>query len=321
LQHSRAQLLWPPVARQRRCSVRDFRGGIRGASKHFSAERTTVREQQLASHFKLGGRKTMSERTAVTGFTESEHRAIERFLTARTVPLCYQAGGRAFVQGTGTFYRNESDLFLVTAAHVLQGIDAALLGVPDRPLGNVSVWNLNDVTIHHPKNIEDFDVAVVELHNPNFKARIASEWQCVTESEAVLPFDKSGEFLIAGYPAETVEDRQGTLTPTPMLQLFTKKYEGAINASVPEYDLLLKYNRVATGIFGSERKTPALQGVSGGVVYAVAPSTSAVWSPEAIFRPAGIQVAMKHDEYIRIKRWTLVRRLVQAVREQRAKAG
>ena len=262
----------------------------------------------------------MSKHVTVTGFTKSEHRAIERFLTARTVPLCYQSGGRAFVQGTGAFYRSEDDLFLVTAAHVLQGIDASLLGVPDRPFGSVSVWNLNDVTIHHPKNIEDFDVAIVELNNPNFKARVASQWQCVTESEVASPMEESGEFLIAGYPTETVDDRNGTLTPEPMLQLFTKKFEGVVDSPVPEYDLLLKYNRTAKGIFGSERKTPALKGVSGAVVYAAAPSTPTVWSPESVFRPVGIQVSMKHDEYVRVKRWPLINRLVQIIREQRAKS-
>lgn len=261
----------------------------------------------------------MNEPVAITGFTESEHRAIERFLTARTVPLCYQSNDRAFVQGTGTFYRNDDDLFLITAAHVLQGIDASLLGVPDRPVGNVSVWNLNDVIIHHPKNIEDFDVAVIELQNPNFKARVASEWQCITESEVASPIDESKEFLIAGYPAETVEDRNGTLTPAPMLQLFTKKFEGNIEEPVREYDLLLRYDHVAKGIFGKERKTPALQGVSGAVVYVATPSTSAVWSPETAFRPVGMQVAMKHDEYIRVKRWSLISRLVQVIREQRSK--
>jgi Trypsin len=262
----------------------------------------------------------MSERVATTGFTESEHRAIERFLTARTVPLCYQSGGRAFVQGTGTFYRNEDELFLVTAAHVLQGIDASLLGVPDRPHGSVSVWNLNDVTIHHPKNIEDFDIAVIELNNPNFKARVASEWQCVTESEAALPIDESRDFLISGYPTETVKDQDGTLTPAPMLQLFTKKYVGNIDPPVPEYDLLLKYSRSATDIFGAQRKTPALQGVSGAVVYAASQSTTTVWSPETVFRPVGIQVSMKHDEYVRVKRWSLVSRLLQVIREQRGGA-
>jgi hypothetical protein len=194
---------------------------------------------------------------AITGFTEAEHRAIERFLTARTVPLCYQANDRAFVRGTGTFYQSDDDLFLITAAHVLQGIDASLLGVPDRPVGDVSVWNLNDVTIHHPRNIEDFDVAVIELQNPNFKARVASEWQCITESEVASRIDESKEFLVAGYPAETVEDRNGTLTPAAMLQLFTKKFEGNIEEPVSEYDLLLRYNHAAKGIF-PESVTPPL---------------------------------------------------------------
>jgi hypothetical protein len=258
----------------------------------------------------------VNERVAVTGFTESEHRAIERFLTARTVPLCYQANDRAFVQGTGTFYRTGDDLYLVTAAHVLKDVDVASLGVPDRPVGSVSVWHLGDVTVHHPKNSDDFDVAVIELNNANFKTHVVPEWQCVTESEATLPVNDEGEFLIAGYPTETVKDINGTLTPAPMLQLFTKKYANP-RAPVPEYDLLLKYNRTAKGIFGAERDTPTLNGVSGAIVYARSELPSAVWSPEGTFRPAGIQVSMKHDEYIRVKRWSLISRLVQIIREQR----
>ena len=183
----------------------------------------------------------------------------------------------------------------------------------------MSVWNLNDVTIHHPKNTEDFDIAVIELNSQNFKSQVASQWQCVTESEVSSPIDESQEFLIAGYPTETVEDQDGTLTPAPMLQLFTKKFDGAIDLPVPDYDLLLKYNRIAKGIFGTDRRTPKLQCVSGAIVYASAPSTSAIWSPEAVFRPVGIQVSMTHDEYVRVKRWALIKQLVQLIREQRVK--
>jgi len=245
----------------------------------------------------------MTSRTSTAGFNDSEHRAIERFLTSRTVPLTYQKDGKAFVQGTGCFYRTNDDLFLVTAAHVLQGIDPALLGVPDRPVGNVGVWHLSDIAIYHPRDTENFDIVVIELLNPDFKTQVASSWQYIDESEIFDDPEIGAEFLIGGYPSASVEDRDGTLTPAPMLQLFTKSYEPPPSETLPEYDLLLRYKHSGRGIYGAERATPSLHGVSGATVYAKTQSNSAVWSPEAIFRPVGIQVSMKHDEFVRVKKW------------------
>jgi hypothetical protein len=257
-------------------------------------------------------------REPVTGFTQSEHRAIERFLNARTIPLCYERDGRAFVQGTGTFFRLRGKLYLVTAAHILEGIEPALLGVPDRPSGNVSVWNLNDITIHHPRDTENFDIAVIELLNQNFHARVASSWHFIDESDVVEPEAGQDEYLLAGYPTETVEDKNGKLTPQPMLQLFTKRYQEPHNESEADHDLLLSYPKTARGIFGDERSTPRLQGVSGAAVYVRVKQTSAVWSPEQVFRPVGLQVRMKHGEFIRIKRWMLLWRLFELIEQAKS---
>jgi hypothetical protein len=241
-------------------------------------------------------------REPVTGYTQSEHRAIERFLNARTIPLCYQHNGRTFVQGTGTFFRLRGKLFLVTAAHILEGIDPSLLGVPDRPSVNVSVWNLNDITIHHPRDTEKFDIAAIELLNPNFHARVASSWHFIDEADVVEPQCEENEYLLAGYPTETVEDKNGTLTPQPMLQLFTKRFEEPGSDKAPDFDLLLKYPKVGRSIFGAERRTPRLQGVSGAAVYVRTTQESVVWSPEQLFRPVGLQVSMQHGDFIRVKR-------------------
>lgn len=253
-------------------------------------------------------------REPITEYTQSEHRAIERFLSARTIPLCYEHHGRAFVQGTGTFFRLSGKLFLVTAAHVLEGIDPALLGVPDQPIGNVAVWNLNDITIHHPRDTENFDVAVIELLNPNFHARVASSWHFIDEADVIEPEEvEEDEYLLAGYPTETVEDRNGILTPQPMLQLFTKRLDKSEHDNATDYDLLLRYPKIGRSIFGAERNTPRLQGVSGAAVYVRTKQESAVWSPAQLFRPVGLQASAQHGDFIRVKRWMLLWRLFDLI--------
>lgn len=205
---------------------------------------------------------------------------------------------------------------MVTAAHVLEGIDAALLGVPDRPAGNVPVWHLKDVRVHHPRDTESFDVAVIELRDAAFWERVASSWTHIDEAEVHANDDETSEFLVAGYPTEKVHNRTGVLTPEPILQLFTSKYEAERAVSIPEYDLLLRYPRTGKGIFGGERSTPKLQGVSGALVYGRFPP-SQVWAVPDILRPVGIQVSMKHGDFIRVKRWSLVQHLIELVREHR----
>ena len=258
----------------------------------------------------------MTARTPITGFNESEHRAIERFLTARTVPLAYEGDEGPTVRGTGSFYRTGNDLFLVTAAHVFDGIDPSRLGVPDRPSGNVSIWNLDDIRVYHPKDTDNFDVAVVRFLNPNFIARVASSWESVHESEVIVDTTAIAEFLIAGYPAVTVASKNGTLTPAPMLQLFTKRFEGKADPPTADFELLLRYGRKARALFGDELSTPALGGVSGALVYAKCKINSSVWSPEAVLRPVGVQVSMKHDQYVRVKSWVLIHRLIELIREK-----
>lgn len=263
----------------------------------------------------------MSDRETTTGFTESELRAVERFLTTRTVPLTYATSVRAGVHGTGVFFRSEGELFLVTAAHVLQGIDPALLGIPDRPYGSAGVWNLGDITIHHPKAHDTFDVAVIELLNPTFVDRVVKQWQFVDEAEVSSDLNLKDEYVIAGYPDEAVEFQDGVLVPKPMLQLFTKPYEGPLEEATPDHDFLLRYGRTGTGVFGAPRPMPNLKGVSGAAVYEVNPPSATVWSPEQILRPAGIQISFKPGAYARVTKWSLVAHLISLVRERRVPVG
>lgn len=71
---------------------------------------------------------------AVNGYTDQELRSIEEFLLSRTVPLlCVDGGGQPVMHGTGSFYRIGDRRLLVTAAHVVQGINVANIGIRSTP--------------------------------------------------------------------------------------------------------------------------------------------------------------------------------------------
>jgi hypothetical protein len=53
------------------------------------------------------------------GFSESEAEAIKEFLRLCTVPLVCEKDEKLALLGTGTFFRLEGLLWLVTAAHVI----------------------------------------------------------------------------------------------------------------------------------------------------------------------------------------------------------
>src|SRR5262245_30009196 len=122
--------------------------------------------------------------TTTTGIPLLEHAVMGQFLAARAVPLTYEHDGKAVVHGTGLFFRFRGVVFLVTAAHVLEGIHIPNIGVPDRHDGDgVPVWSLGDIRRHWPVESQPYDFTVVELLNPNFLERVAARWQFIDESE------------------------------------------------------------------------------------------------------------------------------------------
>lgn len=251
-----------------------------------------------------------------TGFSSAEMGAIQRFLISCTVPLVYQTDDSTIVEGTGFFYRHGASRFLVTAAHVLVGHDPNRFGIPERPGENVYVWHLGDAMIHHPVKHEEHDVAVVQLQDGDFTRVAEAGWFFFGESNVAEEPLVATDYVIAGYPTKSVEERNGQLAPTELTQIYTGPYDGSIEGSHSKFDLLLRYGKQANGMYGARKNTPELGGISGAAVFSVSRSPSAVWAPERVLKLAGVEVSCKHSKYIRAKRWSLVAHIFGLLREQ-----
>jgi hypothetical protein len=57
---------------------------------------------------------------SLTGFSATQLQAIEAFLLACTVPLVREEDDKLRLLGTGTVFRLEGQLWLVTASHVIR---------------------------------------------------------------------------------------------------------------------------------------------------------------------------------------------------------
>lgn len=191
-----------------------------------------------------------------------------------------------------------------------------MLGVPERAGKDVSVWNFGHATIYHPRNTDDHDVAVIELRDTEFVERARSGWTFL-DSGNVAPEDFQPEnYLIAGYPDSMVRYNEGALAPSALMQLYTGLYSGDVVSDRGEFDLFLRYGEQAGNTYGFAKETPHLGGASGALVFGLAGRPSGIWSPQAVLKIAGVQVAFVHAKYVRAKKWTLLQHVLQLVLSQ-----
>lgn len=236
-------------------------------------------------------------------------RSIEKFLGSCTVPLVYQADNRTFVHGTGTFVKFGARRYLVTAAHIFSGIDPACLAVPEAPT-NAHIWTLGNITIHHPKEKDEFDVAVVRLEDDDFCDRISKGWRFLEPHNVSATSLASSDYIVAGYPTVTVEKKVGLLVPQALMQLYTGPYDGPVEGGRSNLDIFLRYSRNAEGAYGDTKPTPDLSGISGASVWNIDTKPNGLWAPESILKIVGVQVSFKHSSYLRAKSWALVSEVV-----------
>lgn len=248
-----------------------------------------------------------------TGLPVEEMDTLKRFFLSCTVPIVYQSEADAQVFGTGTFVEYQGRPFLISAGHVFDRVDANRLGVPERSGRDVDIWHFGYCTVHHPRNTDEFDVAIVQLQDDEFISRARSGWHFLNEGNIAPSNATFDHYVVAGYPDETVEFVDGVLRPTELTQLYTGIYDGEIEGSRTEYDLFLRYGREAKTAFGAVKETPQLGGASGAAVYGRASRAEGVWAPESILSVVGIQVSSLHSKYVRVKKWQLVQQILSFV--------
>lgn len=253
----------------------------------------------------------------ITGLSLPEQASIKKFLVSCTVPLVYRAKERAGVLGTGAFFATESRSFFITAAHLFPGADPNMMGVPERGGEDGAVSGFGHATIHHPRNTDDHDVAVIELEDSEFIQRAKSGWTFLDASNVAADDFQSENYLIAGYPDATVRYKDGVLTPSALMQLYTGPYKDDVVGGRGEFDFFLRYGEEAGNVYGFTKETPHLGGASGALVFGLAERPVGIWSPQAVLKIVGVQVAFVHAKYVRAKRWTLLQHVLGIVLSHR----
>ncbi len=262
----------------------------------------------------------MRSLTETTGLSLPELGTLEQFLVGCTVPLVYQSAERTGVLGTGAFFWFDGRPCLVTAGHLFQDADPNKIGVPERAGKDVAMWYLGHATIHHPRNTDEHDVAVIELLDEEFIERARSGWTFLNESNLAATDAQFENYLIAGYPDTTVTYENATLRPSALFQLYTAPYVGEVDGGRGEFDLFFRYSREAGNTYGLPKETPHLGGASGALVYGLADRPPGIWSPESVLKIVGIEVAFVHSKYVRAKKWALLQHVLSIVAGKRQAA-
>lgn len=251
--------------------------------------------------------------TEITGLSLPELASIEHFLVGCTVPLVYQSDERTGILGTGGFVSFKGRVFFVTAGHLFKNADPNRMGIPERAGKDVHVWYFGHATVHHPKDTDEHDVAIIELLDPDFVQRVRRGWTILGEADLVTPESSTHNYLIAGYPDATVKYENAVLTPSALMQLYTGPYEGEVVGTRGDFDLFFRYGEAAGNTYGFQKSTPHLGGASGALVFALGPRPTGVWSPTAVLKVVGIQVAFIHNKYVRAKKWSLIEHVLSLV--------
>ena len=240
--------------------------------------------------------------------------AIKGFLLGSAVPILLEREGKFSAQGTGALLRIDDALFLVTAAHVTEGLSAGRLFCPRTPRGAGRERLRGTVLAHRPP--PDFDVAVFHLH-PEV-AETLDAWRFLTLAD--LLWSREGDvtcdnrFVLCGFPEEIAAgNNTGLLSCRPFLMTSTV-YQGDTSGFFPplgDAHLLLAHAAVQFDVeTGLRLRSPRLHGISGATIWnwGRAPA-SGLWAPERALKAVAVETGVDGREqprWIKGTKWFVV---------------
>lgn len=221
--------------------------------------------------------------------------AVAAALAAQAVPLVARRDGRVEPLASGVFYRAGQRLWLVTCRHVFDdGAALGDIGIALPALGRVR-WlrEAKARLLVHPEH----DVAAIGLEAGELGRDICRAWR-------VLPLANCADgpvhaLVLAGYPYAQMHRIDDVLHARPIV-VFARCLQstGEVRAS---------YARIARRADGLAIHAPALDGASGATLWALRTVSA---DGRYVLQPAAVQVAFKHDAYMRGAPFSALRRLV-----------
>ncbi len=221
-----------------------------------------------------------------------------------TVPLAYAAGNDfPWPEGSGTLLHKNDRLFLLTAAHIFDDRDINRFWLPTdrvggrpRPIGSAKLWR--------PKKRDQFDIAVVELHDEDLKDALRLSWSSVSTS-SIAEASAEGTFFLFGYPSVSLRPEGKTLRCSLITACSHRLRSFPANAKPPvedDIDLFFLHEEKAEDEDGEIVESPRLVGVSGGGIWEVIEhENGGLWTAEKNLKLVGVQSSAIHGEWFRAK--------------------
>lgn len=271
-----------------------------------------VADKRRFKAFKLEGHGVQGERQM--GRSNSME-AVQLYLKDVVVPVLYEHDREGLDQrGTCTLLERGSNVYLLSAKHVFDGLEAQKLRIPTNPTGPnlITLWPFDIIT----SNDTD-DIILLKL-NFDVAARAREGWQIVTSEKCRGP--KPGAlFVISGFPTQLNRRKGGLLggslvsTYALLLKDIPQEAQEPVH---PEHDLFFQYEETGTDHTGNERSFPKLYGVSGAAIWELdIPTPDALWVPAKALHLVGIETDAFHYKYVRGKHWRLIEGLLETVQD------
>lgn len=217
-----------------------------------------------------------------------------------SLPLVRRVADRLAILGSGTLWQSRARLYLATAAHLFEhGMRASDIGIAGPGHGEIFWLGMQARELRrHPHA----DVAVVRIADADSIPRhwrryplglLGFEPAAGPPAAALAP---GGRFVLSGWPAQQTRWSENGLVAQPIV-CFTTAHPAEVGA--------FRYGRIAESADGLALETPALDGVSGALVWRVEPASDC-----CRLEPAGLQVSFAHGRLLRCEPVAALRALI-----------
>ncbi len=218
-----------------------------------------------------------------------------------SLPLVRRLANRVAILGSGTLWQSGRRLFLATAAHLFEhGARACDLGIVGPGRREITWLGLH---ARAPQLHPQADVAVVPIADPGpvprHWRRYPAQWLADEVGEACAPAAtaRPARYVLCGWPAEQAQWSGAGLVARPIV-CFTTPHPAELGA--------FRYGRIAEDGHGRALETPALDGVSGALVWRVEQAAD-----RCRLAPVGIQVSFAHGRLLRCEPIAMLRGLLR----------
>lgn len=219
-----------------------------------------------------------------------------------TVPIASNRnGGFPEPIGSGTLLSAADRLFLITAAHVLEGetgetlyVSASRSSAPPVPLA--------PATVVRSKSPDATDVAVIEILERSTQDLLLNGWESAS-LDSIGEASTDGLFVLSGYPSERLRIDGATLMCTCITAITERLPTPPTDTRDPidsERDLFFLYQERGCFSDGEEADSPNLLGASGGGVWEFSNvRVPGIWTAQKALKLVGVQSSALHFKWFR----------------------